>query len=140
MYENVKKVEQEGAIGRGIGFLKGALVAAIFTAVVFFVFALLLSYTPMGEEAIPYIALITEGAGAGIAGFFAAKRAGRSGALTGVLCALFYVLIIWLIASVTVDAMFFAPHIFILAGISVLTGAAGGILGVNLKSNNKKKR
>ena len=75
MYENVKKVEQEGALGAGVGFIKGVLVAAIFTAVVFFVFALLLSYTPMGEEAIPYIALITEGAGAGIAGFCSAKRA-----------------------------------------------------------------
>lgn len=140
MYENVKTVETGGAIGTATGFLKGGVIAAVFTIVVFLVAALLLSYTPLAEESIPWIAFITEGLGAAIAGFVPAKKSGRNGVVTGALCGALYILIIWVLASITSDGMFFSPHILIMAAISVIMGAVGGILGVNLKSNNKKKR
>ena len=140
MYENVKTVETGGISSVATGFLKGAAIAAVFTLLVFLISALLLSYTPLAEETIPYIAFITEGIGAAISGFVPAKKSGKNGVVTGVLCALLYILIIWICASVTSDGVFLDPHIFIMAGISVLMGAIGGILGVNLKTNNKKKR
>lgn len=140
MYENVKTVDSGGMASTATGFLKGAVISAIFTLVVFLASALLLSYTPLAEESIPWIAFITEGLGAGIAGFVPAKKSGRNGVITGALCGILYILIIWILASVTSDGMFFSPHIFIMAAISVIMGAIGGILGVNLKSNNKKKR
>ncbi len=140
MYENIKTVESGGISGVATGFLKGAAIATIFTLAVFVVFALLLSYTPLAEETIPFIALITEGLGAAISGFVPAKKTGRNGVVTGAVCGILYILIIWICASVTSDGLFLDPHIFIMAGISVLMGAIGGILGVNLKRDNKKKR
>ncbi len=140
MYENIKTVESGGISSVATGFLKGAAIATIFTLAVFVVFALLLSYTPLAEETIPFIALITEGLGAAISGFVPARKTGRNGALSGAVCGILYILIIWICASVTSDGLFLDPHIFIMAGISVLMGAIGGILGVNLKKDNKKKR
>ena len=140
MYENVKSVDSGGMMSVATGFLKGAGISVVFTLIVFLVAALLLSYTPLAEESIPYIAFITEGIGAAISGFVPAKKTGRNGVVTGVLCGILYILIIWICASVTSDGLFFAPHIFIMVAISVIMGAIGGILGVNLKSNNKKKR
>lgn len=140
MYENVKTVETGGALGIASGFLKGAAIAAVFTFVIFLVAALMLSYTPLPEESIPWIAFITEAIGAAISGFVPAKKSGRNGVVTGSLCGILYILIIWIVASVTSDGVFLAPHVFIMAAISVIMGAIGGILGVNLKSNNKKKR
>lgn len=140
MYENIKTVESGGISSVATGFLKGAAIATIFTLAVFVVFALLLSYTPLAEETIPFIALITEGLGAAISGFVPARKTGRNGALSGAVCGILYILIIWICASVTSDGLFLDPHIFIMAGISVMMGAIGGILGVNLKKDNKKKR
>ncbi len=140
MYENIKTVESGGISSVATGFLKGAAIATIFTLAVFVVFALLLSYTPLAEETIPFIALITEGLGAAISGFVPARKTGRNGVITGAVCGILYILIIWICASVTSDGLFLDPHIFIMAGISVLMGAIGGILGVNLKRDNKKKR
>ena len=140
MYENIKTVESGGISSVATGFLKGAAIAAIFTLAVFVVFALLLSYTPLAEEVIPFIALITEGLGAAISGFVPARKTGRHGALSGAVCGILYILIIGICASVTSDGIFLDPHIFIMAGISVLMGAIGGISGVNLKKDNKKKR
>ena len=140
MYENVKSVDSGGVTSVATGFLKGAGISVVFTLIVFLVAALLLSYTPLAEESIPYIAFITEGIGAAISGFVPAKKTGRNGAVSGAVCGFLYILIIWICASVTSDGVMFSPHIFIMAAISVVLGCTGGILGVNLKSNNKKKR
>ena len=140
MYENVKTVEPVGMAGVVTGFLKGASISVIFTLVVFLVFALLLSYTPLAEESIPYISFITEGLGAAIAGFVPAKKTGRNGVITGAVCGILYILIIWIVSMLTSDGLVFSPHVLIMAIISVVMGAIGGILGVNLKPKNKKKR
>ncbi len=142
MYENVKTVDSGTFSCTVSGFLRGALTAAIFTFLVFALFALILSYTPLSEDAIPYIAFITQVAASVISGFVPARRAGARGILTGGMSALLYMLIIWLIASLSSDGFYMGTHVIIMFLISLLFGALGGIMGVNLKAtnNNKKKR
>lgn len=142
MYENVKTVDGGGFSSAALGFLKGACIAAILTLAVFLAAALILSYTPLPESAIPYIAYIVQIIGAAVSGFIPAKRAGTRGILTGALSGVLYILIIWLVASLSSDGFLLNKHIFTMLAISLVSGALGGILGVNLKSstNNKKKR
>lgn len=141
MYENIKTVEAGGISSAAAGFLKGVLFAAVFTVAVFLIAALILSYTPMSEGTIPYISFVTEFIGAAVAAFVPAKKAGRNGAFTGVICGFLYILFIWLVASLCADGFYIGKHILIMLGLSLIAGAIGGILGVNLKSTtNKKKR
>lgn len=142
MYDNVKTVQSGGFTSFILGFLKGAAIAVVLTLVVFLVFAFILSYTPLSESAIVYIAYITEIIGALVAGFIPAKRAGTKGMLTGALSGFLYILIIWIIASLAADGFFIGRHILTMVAISVVAGAIGGISGVNTGTsvNNKKKR
>lgn len=142
MYENIKTVEAGGFPTSALGFLKGMCIAAIFTLIVFGVFALILSYTPLSEGAIPYITLITQIIGAAIAGYIPARRIGTRGIITGAVSGFLYMLILWLIASLVSDGFYIGPHVLTMFALSLAAGAIGGIFGVNLKSsnNNKKKR
>ncbi len=142
MYENVKTVDSGGFSSAAMGFLKGALIAALLTLIVFLAAAFILSYTPLPEGAIPYIAYIVQIIGAAISGFIPANRAGTRGILTGAVSGILYILLIWLIASLSSGSFLFDKHILTMLLMSLFSGAVGGILGVNLKSsdNNKKKR
>lgn len=142
MYENVKIVDGGGVSSAALGFLKGVLIAALITLVIFSLAALILSYTPLPESAIPYITFGTQIIGSLISGFIPAKRAGTKGLLTGGLSALIYMLIIWLVSSLASDGFYMGSHILTMFLVSLASGALGGIMGVNFKSsnNNKKKR
>lgn len=142
MYENIKTVEAGGFSSSALGFLKGMAIATLLTLIVFGLFAVILSYTPLSEGAIPYITMITQIIGAAVSGYIPAKRVGTRGIVTGALSAFLYMLVIWLIASLVSDGFYIGPHILTMLALSVVSGAAGGIFGVNLKSsnNNKKKR
>lgn len=142
MYENIKTVESGGLSSFFTGFLKGALVALAVTVGVFFIFALLLSYTGMPEDSIRYIAYITEAVGAFLAGIVPAKKIRRKGILTGGLCGVLYMAIIWVVSSLISDGFYFNLHVLIMLITSLASGALGGIVGVNAKNtdNNRKKK
>lgn len=141
--EKIKTVEGTfGAQSVLKGFFKGVLIAAVFTVIVFAVAALVLAYTKLSENAIPAISIIVEMLGALISGYCTAKESGVKGFLTGLLAGIVYILIIWVIAALAGSGFYFGKHFFTMLGLSALGGAAGGVLGVNLKSgkSNKRKR
>lgn len=140
MYENVKTVDGGGLSHTATGFLKGVLVAALFTLIFFVIAALFLSYTPLSENTIPYIAFFTQIVGSLISGFIPAKRAGTKGLLTGGLSALIYMLLIWLVSSLVADGFYMGKHILTMFLLSLISGAVGGIMGVNFKSSNSNKK
>ena len=141
--ENMKVAEVTyGPKGAVFGFLKGVLISAVVTVLVFLVFAFFLAYTKLPEGAIPVIAIVTEAIGALIAGYGTAKGTKSRGFLSGLLSGAVYILIIWLIGSLISDGFYLGKHFFTMLGFSALGGAIGGILGVNLKTGktNKRKR
>lgn len=142
MYENIKAVESDGISSFITGFLKGAVIAVGVTVAVFAVFAFVLSFTPLSEDAIRYIAYITEALGAFLSGIVPAKKIRRKGILTGGLCGVLYMVIIWTVSSLISDGFYFNLHVLIMLLTSLASGALGGIVGVNLKSsdNNRKKK
>lgn len=142
MYENIKTVESGDLPLFFTGFLKGTLVALAVTVSVFFIFALLLSYTGLSEDSVRYIAYITEAVGAFLAGIAPAKKIRRKGILTGSLCGVLYMVIIWTVSSLISDGFYFNLHVLIMLLTSLASGALGGIVGVNIKNsdNNRKKK
>lgn len=142
MYENVKTVSDGDISSTVSAFFKGILIASLITFVIFALGSLVLSYTPLPENAIPYIVFITQGIGAFIAGFIPAKKAGVKGLVTGGISALLYMLILWLVSSLLSDGFYVNSHVLTMFLLSLIFGALGGITGVNFKDSatNKKKR
>ena len=142
MYENIKTVESGDLPTFFKGFLKGTALAITVTTIVFFIFALLLSYTALGEDSVRYVVYITEAIGAFLAGIVPAGKIRRRGLLTGSLCGVLYMAVIWIVASLISDGFYFNLHVAIMLITSLLAGALGGIVGVNAKNsdNNRKKK
>lgn len=140
MYENIKTVDEIGILSFFTGFLKGIIYAILFTVVVFLISAILLSYTSLPEDAIPVISTAVKLIGACISGFIPAKKSGNRGIITGAVSGLLYILIIWLIASITSSDAVFGVSFFTTAVLCVVSGALGGIFGVNLRPKETKKK
>ena len=142
MYENIKTAESGDLPSFFTGFLKGAFIAVVTTLGVFLIFALLLSYTGMPEDSVRYVAYITEALGAFLAGIVPAKKIRRRGILTGGLCGVLYMTIIWVVSSLVSDGFYFNLHMLIMLLTSLASGALGGIVGVNIKKSdtNRKKK
>lgn len=141
--ENIKMTESAGGfLPAGKGFVRGVLIAAIVTILAFAVFACLLAYTGLPESAIPVIALVTEGAGAFISGFCAAKSAKSRGFMMGLIAGALYMGLIWLISVLSGSGFHPGSHLLTMSGVSLGFGGLGGIFGVNMtpKVTNKRKR
>ena len=142
MYENVKTEKLSPVSGVFASVLKGILLAGVITFLIFALASVILSYTPLSESAIPYIVFVTQVVGSLTAGFIPAKKAGVKGLLTGAASALLYMLILWLVSSLAKDGFYFNSHVLTMVLLSAVSGALGGIVGVNFKdtNSNKKKR
>lgn len=140
MYENVKTVDDGGIFSFLTGFVRGLLVAVLFTMVVFLVSAVLLSYTSLPEDAIPVISTAVKLIGAVISGFIPARRSGNRGIITGAVSGFLYILIIFITASLTTQESVFGMNLLTTALLCVLSGALGGIFGVNLRPKETQKR
>ncbi len=141
--ENIKTTESGGGVIPGfIGFARGVLIAAVATVISFSLFACLLAYTGLKEQFIPVIAVATEGIGAFLSGFFAAKGAKARGFLFGIGAGILYIALIRAIGVLACGGSFLRVHMLWTVLISAASGALGGIFGVNTKENgtNRRKR
>ncbi len=139
--ENIKMTEAAGGIFPAAkGFVRGVLIAAVFTILAFALFACLLAYTGLPETAIPVIAVAVEGIGAFLSGFFAAKGAKSRGFFTGLLAGVLYMVIIWMISVLSGSGIVLGSHLITMSGVSIGCGGLGGIFGVNQADGAKNRR
>ena len=120
------------------GFGKGLLVALGFTLLVFFLVALLLTYTRLSENAIPFITTVTMAVSVVLAGCFSARQKKTRGLLNGGLTGVCYALLLYLISLLISGSFYLSPYILVLLAIGIFGGAFGGILGVNLTGKRKR--
>ena len=114
------------------GMLYGLIPALFFTAAAFLVCAVLLTYTDISESFIAPFSLAVTVISSFFAGFKTASKAEQKGILWGALSAGIYIIIVLLIIMLPYGenmSLFRALSIV----LSVISGAVGGILGINTK-------
>ena len=116
-----------------MSILKSLMFSYGFTLIVFTVFALLLTYTSMPDSIMGTVVFITMVFSVMIAGFMTGKRANSRGWLNGAVGGLLYVLILYIVGAVFVTGLIFDSHVLWLLIIGFLSGAFGGIVGINIK-------
>ena len=129
-YKQVK--ETDGAKRLMPGFLKSILLALGLTLLIFFVCSLLLTYTGLKEESIPFTVIITVVLSTAVAGALYARLTNQKGYLNGAFVGFMYVLVLYVVSLLTAGRFQFSPYILILLAIGVFSGAFGGIMGINL--------
>lgn len=113
--------------------IKSIIISYGFTFVVFAVFALLLTYTSMPDSIISTVVFITMIFAIMLSGFVMARKATSRGWLNGALGGMLYVLILYILGAMFVTGLVFDKHVVLLLIIGFLSGAFGGIVGINMK-------
>ena len=118
----------------GRPLLFGTLAGALCTLLLLFAAAALCVATDVPAALVPLLAFCSCAIGAGCGGIVAGKIARKNGWLIGLLCGLCLWLLLSLIGFACVGGTV-AAHALVCGAICLLLGAAGGIIGVNVRHN-----
>jgi putative membrane protein (TIGR04086 family) len=123
-----------------LSVLKGILAAYIITIPTFMLFALLLTNIDFPERLITPVVVVTTILSVLFAGASATKGVKNKGWLNGGIVGFIYMLVLYFIGSLIFNNFSIDKYVITMTVIGVLTGAIGGIIGVNMKKGSKYKR
>lgn len=122
-----------------MSILKGILIAYVITVPVFMLFALLLTNIDFPQRLITPAVVITTVVSVLFAGSTATRGVKSKGWLNGGLVGFIYMLALYLISSLALNNFTIDKYVLTMTIIGILTGAIGGIVGINLKKGSKYK-
>ena len=110
--------------------LSGLITAMIVMLAGVLVFSLILAGTGVSEDSVPIFVYIIHGLALLCGGYAAGRRKGAKGWSVGGILGIIYWLLVLLIGYLSIDAAI-GQDSLITAGICLLSGMIGGIVGVN---------
>lgn len=116
-----------------INIIKGIGIALFITIVTIFIFSLILTYTKIPESAIAIVVTIIAGISILLGSCLSTLHIRKSGLINGCAIGLIYILILYILSSILGSGFSLNTNSLIMIIISILTGAIGGIMGVNFK-------
>ena len=128
------------AAGEGLGpvaVLKGILAAYIVTVPAFMLFALILSNTEFPQRLITPAVVVTTVISVLTAGSVSTKGVKSRGWLNGGMVGFIYMAVLYILSSLIYDNFAIDKYVITMTVIGILTGAIGGILGININSGGK---
>ncbi|MBR2499593.1 MAG: TIGR04086 family membrane protein [Clostridia bacterium] len=120
------------------GLLKGLLVSSVLTLILLSISALIITYTPISEDTTMAFSIICVIISALIGGMTASKNARKRGFLRGGAVGGLYIFVLYIIASLVSEKFSLSAHTALLFLIGIVSGAFGGIVGIN--TGYKRKR
>ncbi len=112
--------------------LKSIVMSYILTLIILLIFSVFITYTSLNESLADIIVACATYISTAACGFFAASNTSKKGWLTGSVAGLAYILILFIIALLKGNYAVGTATIISLT-ISALTGAIGGVIGINSK-------
>lgn len=103
------------------------------TVIMLALLALVVTYMPLSEEIVPTIVLILSILSIILSGMMVAKRVNRKGWLCGSVTGVVYIITLSLIGALIFQSFTLGITFFTMLVIGALSGAFGGIIGVNTK-------
>lgn len=113
--------------------IKGSAFSIIITLIGLLIYSLLLSYTSVQENTMPTIIIIITVISILIGSTISTSNIKKNGIVNGMLVGIIYIATIYLISSIITGNFLLSSNSIIMIIASVLTGALGGIIGVNKK-------
>ena len=113
--------------------IKGSAFSIIITLIGLLIYSIILSYTSVSESTIPTIVIIITEISILIGSTISTSNIKKNGIINGMFVGLIYIAIIYLLSSIVTGNFLLNITSIIMIITSVLTGALGGIIGVNKK-------
>ncbi len=119
--------------------LKGILAAYVITIPAFMLFALILANVDFPQKLITPSVVVTTVISVLAAGSVSTKGLKSRGWINGSIVGFIYMLVLYLFSSLIYRNFAIDRYVITMAVIGILTGAIGGIIGINLKQGSKYK-
>lgn len=113
--------------------IKGSAFSIIITLIGLLIYSIILSYTSVSESTIPTIVIIITAISILIGSTISTSNIKKNGIINGMFVGVIYIAIIYLLSSIVTGNFLLNITSIIMIITSVLTGALGGIIGVNKK-------
>ena len=111
--------------------IKGSIFSIVITLIGLLVYSIILSYTSISESTMPATIIIITAVSILIGSTISTSNIKKNGIVNGVLVGIIYIAIIYLISSIVTGNFLLNTNSIIMVIASTLTGALGGIIGVN---------
>lgn len=131
--EKIKEISREGAKRNLIRIIKGTGFSVMVTIIILLIYSCLLTYTTINENTMPVVVVVVTALSILIGSFISSMNIKKNGIANGAFVGLIYILIIYFISSITSGNFGFTIASIIMMLASILSGAIGGIIGVNRK-------
>lgn len=125
--------------GTLFSFLKGIAAAYLITIPAFIIFSVILTNTAFPEKFIQPAVVVITIVSVLFAGSLASRGRASKGWLNGALVGLVYIAILFFLSSLVYSNFTIDKYVVTLALIAFLTGAIGGIMGINMKARHGGK-
>lgn len=116
-----------------IKILKGSAISIIITLIGLLIYSIILSYTSVTENTMPVTIIIISAISILIGSTLSTSNIKKNGILNGILVGGIYIAILYILSSLITGNFSLNVNSIIMIIASVLTGALGGIIGVNKK-------
>lgn len=120
-----------------VSMIKGIGIAYFITIPLFMVFAFFLTYMDFPEKFLSSAVIITTLISLIVAGWSSTCKVRSRGWLNGGIIGLAYMVILFVASSLAYRDCTINSHVIIMLVIGVITGSVGGILGINLRKEQR---
>lgn len=126
------KNENERKSSNILKVIKGSVISIFISVILLFIASLILTYTNIGENAIPTMIIIISAISIFIGSLVSAMHIKQKGILNGSLVGAIYIIIIYLFSSIAITGFNMNIKSLIMLASAIIAGTIGGIVGVNL--------
>jgi putative membrane protein (TIGR04086 family) len=116
---------------------KGIIISYVITVPTFMLFALILTNTDFPEKYTSPVVVITTIISVLTAGSSATRGMKNKGWLNGCIIGFIYMFILYIISSMILKNFQIDKYVITMTIIGILTGAIGGIIGINFKRSSR---
>ena len=118
--------------------LKGTAFAFVISIVLLFLCAVLMTYSPIPDNAAKAVTVIVSAISIFISGFMVSKKSKRQGWLSGAIAGLTYTILMYLFGSLVMLDFSVKLSTVLIGVMAFIIGAVGGIVGIN--TSHKRRR
>lgn len=115
-----------------VKIVKGSIISILISLILLFIASLILTYTNIGENAIPIIIIIISALSIFTGSLLASKNIKKRGILNGSAVGAIYIITLYLLSSIAITGFSLNLKSFIMLITAIIAGTIGGIVGVNL--------
>ena len=116
--------------------LVGMLIGIFTSLVMLLIFSFVMTMKDIPQGAVPTLTAVSVALGSFAGGFAGAKLHRKAGLATGAIIGLFIYLLLMLV-GIAAQRSGIGVSVFIKLAVSLVSGAIGGIIGVNARKKNK---